>query len=168
VSSPASINEGAAVYAAGAGIIHVYGSSLRTFIDGSGSAAAALAKTGGEIHIHGTGIDLISQTGQDVIALKASNGGVIHADVTAYNPRTTGTVTRIANNGGHIHAPYIWQHIPTTITDLVSVDGVDQTVVMVNGYPHTAIYSAQCKIDTNNLAAWYDTVDKVCRGSSEN
>lgn len=173
VSIPAPLNYEtsvyAAVYATGAGIIHVYGSSLRTYVDGSGSAAAALVgsqtKTGGEIHIHGTGIDLISQTGRDVIALQASNGGVIHADITAYNPRTSGTVTRIANNGGHVHAPYIWQHIPTNIADLVSLDGVDQTVVMVDGYPHTAIYSAQCKIDTNNQAAWYDTVDKVCRDS---
>lgn len=171
VSTPANTYSatGGAILAFGDGIIHVYGSALRTFIDTDGLVPAAVAgyagSQGGEIHIHGTGIDLTSTTGRDVVALSASNGGMIHADVTAFNPSTTGTVTRIANHGGHIHAPYIWQHIPNpaAISDFTSVDGADQTVVMVNGYPHTAIYSTQCK-NADNTKAWYDTVDKVCLG----
>lgn len=167
VSIPTEANpaRGGAILASGNGIIHVYGSALRTSIDGLGSAAAAAVGAGGEIHIHGTGIDFSSQTGRDVLALSASNGGMIHANQTAFNPSTSGTVTRILNNGGHVHAPYLWGHIPNpaVIQNYVSVDGADQAMVMVNGYPHTAIYSTKCKADTNNAAAWYDTVDKICR-----
>lgn len=168
IPSDAYQASGGAILAGANGIVHVYGSALRTFVDGPGSAPAAVtgyAGAGGVIHIHGTGIDFSSQTGRDVIALSASNEGVIHADQTAYNPSTSGTVTRIANNGGHIHAPYLWQHIPNPaiVPNYTSVDGADQATVMVNGYPHTAIYSSQCKIDTGNVAAWYDTVDKICR-----
>lgn len=160
---------GGAMLASGNGIIHIYGSALRTLINGPGSAAAAavgLTGVGGEIHIHGTGIDFTSQTGRDVVALNALNGGMIHANQTAYNPSTSGTVTRVLNNGGHIHAPYLWEHIPnpSTMQNYISVDGADQATVIVNGYPHAAIYSAKCTIDTNNTAAWYDTVDKTCRG----
>lgn len=165
-SYPAS---GGAMLASGNGIIHIYGSALRTSIDGPGSAAAAvvgLTGVGGEIHIHGTGIDFTSRTGRDVVALSALNGGVIHANQTAYNPQTSGAVTRILNNGGHIHAPYLWEHIPNpaTIRSYTSADGADRSTVIINGYPHSVIYSTKCKIDTNNLSAWYDTVDKTCRG----
>ena len=79
-------------------------------------------------------------------------------------------MTRISNNGGHVHAPYLWQHVPdtddnpsTVDTNFASVNGADQTTMTVgpsDGHPHTAVYSSSCPFN----ARWYDQVDKVCRG----
>lgn len=152
---------GGTVNARDRGIVHVYGSVLRTFIDGAtqaGGVAAARSEGGGEIHIHGTGIDVISNTGANVVALAASSGGTIHANGAAYNMNTGGTITRIQNQGGHVHAPYLWEHIPDS--PLVSVTGADITTVTTgtsDGQPHLVIYSTNCS------SKWYDTVDKICR-----
>lgn len=155
---------GAAVSASANGIIHIYGSVLRGFIDGSGSVSAARvgnienSTTGGEIHIHGTGIDLISQTGRNVEALNASANGMIHANTSAYNMDTTGTKTRIVNAGGHVHASYLWEE-HTEAPNITSVNGADMAVVTntSDGQPHLVIYSSNC------ASKWFDTVIRACR-----
>jgi hypothetical protein len=167
----------AVVVASGQGIIHVYGSNLRALMYGSiysnSATTIASASGDGEIHIHGTGIDLISTSAANFDVLLAADNGKIHANISAFNFNVPSgaTVTRIAKvNGGHVHAPYLWEHIPDTDdnpstidTNFVSVNGVDQTTVTTgtsDGHPHPAIYSTGCP----NTARWYDTVDKVCRG----
>jgi hypothetical protein len=154
---------GGVVNAAGQGIIHVYGSVLRAFIDGPtaglGVAAARSGEleTGGEIHIHGTGIDVISNTGANIIALIASNNGEIHANQSSYNLKTTGSKTRISNNGGHVHAPYLWEEHPTP-PNITSQDGADIAVVTTpGGTPSMVIYSAAC------ASKWFDIGTNACR-----
>lgn len=152
--------------------VHLYGSNIRLF-NGAGSAITSLngasAFDGGEIHIHGTGIDLISQTGINLNVLTAGNGGEIHASQSAYVLKTVapGVVTRINNSNGtgHIHAPYLWEHIPdsATVPGFTTANGADQTTVTSgtsDGHPHTAVYSSTCPSN----ARWYDQVDKLCRG----
>lgn len=167
VSVPANaypVGNGAAVSASASGIIHVYGSVLRALIDGPGSAPAARVgnlgngTTGGEIHIHGTGIDGISTTGKNIVALYAADNGFIHANETAYNLSTTGTITRIQNQGGHVHAPYLWQNHPEAPV-ITSDNGADMAVVTntSNGQPHLVIYSTSC------ASKWFDTVTQACR-----
>jgi hypothetical protein len=159
--------------------IHYYGGVLR-LITGAGitgygydpteftGMAIALAEGGGEIHIHGTGIDILSTEGNPVIGLAANNGGEIHANGSAYFIKngSTGSVTRLDNDSGsgHVHAPYLWEHVPSpaTIPNFTSLSGADQTTVTVgtsDGHPHTAVYSSTCPAN----AGWYDTTDKVCR-----
>ncbi|TCV82905.1 hypothetical protein [Sulfurirhabdus autotrophica] len=143
--------------------VHVYGSVIRAIgpdaSTSTGSLTAVSATSNGQVHLHGTGIDVLSAEARNVIALSAASGGMIHANGSAYNLSTaSGTVTRIANNGGHIHAPYLWEHIPTA--PLISVTGADMTTVATgtsDGHPHLAIYDTTC------VSKWYDTVDKVCR-----
>jgi hypothetical protein len=152
---------GGAVVAHGNGIIHLYGSVLRTLIDGpttGNNVPAASASSGGVIHIHGTGIDAISTTGKNVTALYAGTGGMIHAPATAYNLSTTGTITRISNNGGNIMAPYMWQENASP-QNIVSTTGADTQVVTNNpdGHPHLAVYDNSC------TSKWFDTVTGACR-----
>jgi hypothetical protein len=158
---------GGVVNAAGQGIIHVYGSVLRAFIDGPttglGVAAARSGEleTGGEIHIHGTGIDVTSSIGANIIALYASNGGTIHADASAYNMSTGGTITRImkdANPATHVHAPYHWQHIPNS--PLVSVTGADMTTETIGTDINMLVYNSQC---TGGGGPWYNVALRTCR-----
>lgn len=155
----------------GNAIVHVYGSVIRA---NAGSAGVSSANPGlfaaqvtsptASMHIHGTGIDVLSTNATNIAALIASNGGMIHANEAAYNLRTgTGaTVTRIINTGGHIHAPYLWEHIPdpTTIPNFTSVTGADMTTLAngtSDGHPHFAIYDSSCS------SKWFDTVDKACK-----
>lgn len=150
--------------------LHVYGSVIRALGMGTGApsdlhALTAVSASGGQVHIHGTGIDVIAMNGAPVaaIALSASNGAMIHANASSYNLRTGagGTVTRIIKDqlpNTHVHAPYIWEHIPEA--PLVSVTGADMTTVTTgtsDGQPHLVIYSTNC------TSKWYDTVDKMCR-----
>ena len=151
--------------------LHVYGSVIRALGTGTGTPSSlypltAVYANAGAVHIHGTGIDAITINGApaSVTALWAENGAMIHANETAYNlsSGTGGTVTRILNNGGHVHAPYLWEHIPdaTTIPNYTSVTGADITTVTTgtsDGHPHTVIYDSSC------ASKWYDAVDKACR-----
>ena len=157
--------------------IHLYGSNVRVEASPSAtsltSITAITVSNGAELHAHGVGIDAIGKAGTSVTALDASSDGKIHANASSYFLRTGagGTVTRINNHGetGHVHAPYLWEHIPdtdgnpsTVDTNFVSINGVDQTTVRtgtLDGHPHPAIYSTSC----GSTARWYDTVDKVCR-----
>jgi hypothetical protein len=145
--------------AAVGGEVHVYGSVIRA-LSGAGitttSTTAVLASSNSNTHIHGTGIDVISAAGNNVTALSASTGGNIHANSSAYNMTTGsgGTVARISNNGGHVHAPYLWEHVPDTDgnastinTNFSTANGADQTTVTAgtsDGQPHLAVYSATC------------------------
>jgi len=152
---------GGAATASGNGIIHLYGSVLRAFIDGpttGNNVPAASAGLGGEIHIHGTGIDVISSTGRDITALYSGEGGTIHAPAAAYNLSTTGAITRISNNGGNVMAPYLWQE-DTAPKNIISSDGADMQVVTSNpdGHPHLSIYDSSC------ASNWFDTVTGACR-----
>ncbi len=156
--------------------IHFYGGVIRVLLTGPASTsqdiAAAAAINNGTIHIHGTGIDVLSDLAKPVVALKASTGGMIHANASAYNLRTGvgGTVTRVNNVDGlgHIHAPYLWEHIPdtdgnpsTVDTNFASANGADQTTVTASdGHKHTAVYDSTCPSN----ARWYDQVDKICVG----
>lgn len=164
---------GATVMTGSQGILHLYGSVLRTLVEdyralsgGVVSMAAARAGTipfsntpaGGEIHIHGTGIDVLSSNGQQILALYADNGGHIHANNAAYNLQSSGTITRLKVDGGHISAPYQWKQ-NTEAPDIVSITGAD-TVVVTNttdNRPHTLIYDNTCS------SGWYDTATTYCR-----
>lgn len=166
---------GMGVKSSGAGHeVHLYGSNIRLF-SGDNSAMTGLvafnANSGGQIHIHGTGIDVVSTKNIPITVLQATTNGAIHADESAYVLKTGagGSVTRISNNGGHVHAPYLWAHVPDTDgnaatidTNYFSVNGADQTFIKVgtsDGHPHPAVYSDTCSA----ASRWYDTVDKVCR-----
>jgi hypothetical protein len=149
---------------------HVYGGNIRVMPDASAPIGTLIAIRSGnsaQVHVHGTGIDVIANNASTVTALDAYSSGEIHASETAYvlKAGTGGLVNRISNGNGHIHAPYQWQHVPDPITvpNFTSKDGADQATVMVDGYPHSAIYSTKCATDTGNTAKWYDTVDKICR-----
>ena len=143
--------------------MHVYGSVIRS-LSGSGittsSAVAASASGTGKLHIHGTGIDVISTAANNIVALSASTGGEIHANVSSYNLTTGngGTVTRISNTGGHVHAPYLWQEHPTP-PSIISQDGADTAVVTstTGGTPRFVIYSTACP------SKWFDVGSNACR-----
>lgn len=147
--------------------VHLYGSVVRAIgpdpTTATGTLTAIQSTSSAQVHLHGTGIDALSVEPRNIVALSATTGGMIHANGSSYNLSTvSGTVTRILNNGGHIHAPYLWEHIPdpTTIPNYTSVTGADMTTVTTgtsDGQPHLVIYSANC------TSKWYDTVDKVCR-----
>ena len=147
-----------AVVTNGSGIIHVYGSVLRSFTDGTSTVPAAKAN-GGEIHIHGTGIDVISATGADIVALHALNGGMIHANETAYNLVTSGgAITRIINEAATVNAPYLWPQ-NSDVPNITSEHGADMAVVTntADGQPHLVIYSDNC------MSQWFDTSTSSCR-----
>ena len=145
------------------GEVHVYGSVIRS-LSGPGittSRAVAVSAVGtGKVHIHGTGIDVISTDANNISALSASNGGEIHANVSSYNLTTGsgGTVTRIRNTGGHVHAPYLWQEHPTP-PSIISQDGADTAVVTsaTGGTPRFVIYSTACP------SKWFDVGSNACR-----
>lgn len=153
------------------GEAHIYGSVLRVNVTSAGNhttsfpVAAAYAQ-GGQIHIHGTGIDVISQASITIAALKADSGGMIHANGAAYNLSTGvgGTVTRIANNGGHVHAPYLWEHIPdpAVAPNFTSVNGADMTTEVVNNGAdiNMLVYNNQC---TGAGGPWYNVALRTCR-----
>ena len=141
---------------------HFYGSVIRVMTSVP-TNAIAISTTGGDVHIHGTGIDVISTApGSSITALAAYNGAKIHATGVGYNLKAgsdTDTVTRITNIGGHVHAPYLWEHIPAS--PLESVTGADMTTVNTgtsDGHPHLVIYDKSC-----TASKWYDAVDKACR-----
>jgi hypothetical protein len=145
--------------------LHVYGSVIRALGNGSGAPSdlytvTAVSATGGQAHIHGTGIDVIAVNGAPaaVTALAASNGAMIHANVSSYNLSTGagGTITRISNNGGHVHAPYLWEEHQTP-PDIASVTGSDMAVVTDGTQPHLLIYSSNC------ASKWFDTSTNACR-----
>lgn len=147
------------------GEVHVYGSVIRTRAtcptkSGTFLMSVAVSDTnqpGGEIHMHGTGIDVISEDTNNVMALGATSGGLIHANAVSYNLSTTaGTVTRIGNAGGHIHAPYLWEAHPTPPA-IQSVTGADMAVVTDGAQPHLVIYSSNC------TSKWFDTSTNACR-----
>jgi hypothetical protein len=165
-----------AVHALGDGIIDLYGSNLRAFGDDLSTTYAALSVGTGEIHIHGTGIDAISATGKDVTALRAENGGFIHADVSAYVLKTTGTKTRISNNGGDVRAAYQWAQSdqpPAVVTengaDLFvetdcSASGCEETASNGASDTHLLIYNDNCPAPgQTDGGPWFDVVTGQCR-----
>jgi hypothetical protein len=95
-----------------------------------------------------------------------STKGGIHANASPYfvMPKTGVTFRRIANAGGHVHAPHLWEHIPTQ--RFSSVDGADRATVPGTGtrdrQPHRVIYSGACA-STNAAKPWWDSVDRACR-----
>lgn len=149
---------------------HVYGGNIRVTIDAGapvGRPVGISATNGAEVHVHGTGIDVVATNASNVKALVASSFGEIHASQSAYvlKAGVGGSVTRISSGlNGYVHAPYLWEHIPspTTAPNFESVNGADTTTVTVgtsDGHPHMAVYSSTCPSN----ARWYDQVDKVCR-----
>jgi hypothetical protein len=160
------------VSASNNGIIHLYGSNLRSISNGVNTPPAASVDQGGEIHIHGTGIDVISNTGSDIVALRAANGGLIHADVSAYVMKTTGTKTRIDNSGGTVNASYQWAQ-SNQPPQIVSENGADMTVeTNCDGTgchdsdtgieTHLLIYNDNCNVAGHG--PWFDVVTGKCRG----
>lgn len=174
INSP-SINSAApitsAIFVTGAGNrLHLYGSNVRAEALAGDTAARTMAAinatNGAEVHSHGVGIDLIGNPGWTLVGLDASTNAEIHANESSYfvMPKTGVTFRRIANTGGHVHAPYLWEHIPTQ--SFSSVDGADMTTVLGTStsdlQPHMVIYSATCA-STNAAKPWWDSVDRVCR-----
>ena len=142
--------------------VHLYGSNLRLF-SGNGSALQSMtaisAANGAEVHVHGTGIDVVATKPVNVIAIAAASGGLVHASESAYVLETAagGNKTRISNNGGHVHAPYLWpgHDTPPSIT---SQDGSDIAVVTaVGGTPRFVVYSTAC------TSKWFDVGANACR-----
>jgi hypothetical protein len=164
-TSPQEANVGgnAVLTASRNGIIHAYGSILRWISPKNGIAAFAWG--GGQIHIHGTGIDVLP-TQSNAVALKASGtGSVIHATQSSYNlsAPTGKSVTRIqVENGGHIHAPYHWEHIPdsTKMPNFTSVTGADMTTEVVGMDINMLVYNSQC---TGSGGPWYNVALRSCR-----
>ena len=146
------------------GEVHVYGGNIRTLTDANVvpqyMIAAKSVGSNTEIHIHGTGIDVISQAANDIVALSASNGGLIHANGSAYVLKTGsgGKVTRIANAGGKVLAPYVWQQSATP-PDIASDNGADTVVITAtsDGHPHMTIYDVSC------ASKWFDSTTGKCR-----
>lgn len=145
------------------GEVHVYGSVIRALASsGVATSEMTAVKSDGaaEIHIHGTGIDVISTDTNDVTALLASSGGTIHANVSSYSLRTGsgGTITRISNSGGHVHAPYVWEAHPTPPA-IVSQDGADTALLTsaTGGAPRFLVYSVACS------SKWFDVGSNACR-----
>lgn len=142
--------------------LHVYGSVIRAL--GLGTSAdypiTAISATGGEVHIHGSGIDAIAVNAAPaaVTALESSNNAKMHVVASAYNLETGsgGTKTRISNQGGHVHAPYMWAQHPTP-PDIISVTGADTAVVTDGAQPHLVIYSDAC------TSKWFDISTNACR-----
>lgn len=161
-------SQNTAIDAMGSSEVHVYGSNIRSLSHDKSNAQFATVQATNEasVHIHGTGIDTISDSGQDITVLKAYYGGFIHANASAYVVTTSGNSTRVTTeNGGVIHAPYQWQHIPdaTTGSGFTTANGADTATVVTgtsDGHPHTVVYSSQCPPE----ARWYDQADRICRG----
>lgn len=149
------------------GKVHVYGGAIRVSVpnsgstlgNGSGIKAVYTYGAGTEIHIHGTGIDVISGQGNNVAALIAENGAMIHANETAYNlsTGTGGTIYRIINTAGHVHAPYFWEEHAGP-PNIVSVTGADRAVITQtdNGHPGMVIYDTSC------ASKWYNIGTQTC------
>lgn len=151
---------------------HVYGSVIRAISPAGISAplVAVHADNGGAIHIHGTGIDVISVEPSPILALTASGNGMIHANEAAYNLSTGagGTITRVSNSGGHIHAPYLWaQH--SSPPAVATVRGADMAVEddcaasgcqSVGSETHLLISNDSC---TGAGGPWFDVVTGRCR-----
>lgn len=147
--------------------MHLYGSNVRVELPAdatasSGTLTAINVSNGAELHSHGVGIDIVAKTGWTAIALKAANTGEIHAFESSYffGLSTTGiTIRRIVNNGGHVHAPFLWAQHPTPPA-IQSVDGADTAIVTSgtsDNHPHMVVYDSSC------TSKWYDTTDKACR-----
>jgi hypothetical protein len=144
--------------------MHIYGSNIRVELADNagtyGTITAIKVMNGAELHSHGNGIDVIAKPGWHAIALNAESLGQIHADSSAYSfgSSTSGiNITRILNNGGHIHAPYQWAtHENTPV--ITSVDGADTAVVTtIGGTPKFMIYSTTC------TSKWFDVGSNICK-----
>lgn len=154
--------------------IHVYGSVIRllpgpgaTFPkptaagDAEGIVAVAAGKNA-SIHVHGTGIDIIANDQpNDIAAIAAVTGGSVHADGSAYNLNTApnGTIYRVKNEGGHIHAPHAWS-VQSSPPNVVSATGADTAVVnrtgIGDGHPHLVISDSRC------ASGWFDSATNTC------
>ena len=144
------------------GEIHVYGSVIRAMTTASiiTSVTAAKSLNNGMMHIHGTGIDVISTEANNIVALEASGTSEIHANESSYNLSTGagGSAKRISKKDtGHIHAPYLWEHIPT-VPNFSSVTGADMTVITntSGNHPHLVVYDSGCP------TKWFDTTANAC------
>jgi hypothetical protein len=143
--------------------VHVYGGVLRWLASGSGEAA--LATNGGAIHVHGTGIDVLSGQGNATALRAIGAGSMIHANASSYNLSAAPgkTVTRIkVENGGHVHAPYLWEHIPdpAVAPNFTSVTGADMTTETVGADINMLVYNSQC---TGSGGPWYNVALRTCR-----
>ncbi len=146
--------------------VNVYGSTIRTIVPTGvslGSNAirtATVSGSGAKLHIHGTGIDIVgNELPNNIASLVAGGGGEIHANSAAYNLSTAagGVITRILNNGGNIHASYLWEE-DSTPPNIVSQDGADMAVVTTPGLtPRLVVYSTTCP------SKWFDVGTNACR-----
>jgi hypothetical protein len=145
--------------------VHVYGGVIRMIIESgvsfTGAAIVAQSTTIpsslAELHIHGTGIDVISKGSNNITVFSIGSQAKLHANGAAYNLQTpSGTITRISNQGGHVHAPYLWEEHATP-PNIISVTGADMAVVTDGPQPHLVIYSSNC------TSKWFDTSTNACR-----
>lgn len=149
---------------ANSGEVHVYGSVIRAQasaqLPAGKNLAAVRISNGGSIHIHGTGIDVISPFANDIVALEAGQDAEVHVVESSYNMSTGtgGTITRISNNGGHVHAPFAWpSHAEPPA--IASTTGADTAIVTntADGHPHMVIYDVNC------ASSWFDATLNMCR-----
>lgn len=165
-------NSGQAVQSGGPGNrIHMYGGNVRAESDPnstSGSITAVTVSGGAVVHMHGVGVDTVGGANMNATALAVSVGGEIHADSSAYVLRSglNGHATRLSNGGGHIHAPYFWQHIPDpAVTPNFSTSNNTDRAIKVrasDGYPVSVVFNRSvCQtVDT----PWLDPNDGACYG----
>jgi len=158
------------------GIVHAYGSVLRSISSTGVTLPVASTATsnyglvsvysysGGQAHIHATAIDVISEENNDVAALVAGDGGSIHANQSSYNMKSGGKVSRIIKGvASTVKAPYLWE-AEILNKSLQTVNGADMSVEMVcvngvNCQPHLMIYSSSCNIN----GPWLDSTANECR-----
>jgi hypothetical protein len=147
---------------AGAGNrIHLYGSNVRAEAaanaGASGSLTAISASNGAEVHSHGVGIDVVGKPGWTVTAINASSGAEVHANESSYFMKGA-TIRRIVNDNAHVHAPYLWEHIPSS--PLESVTGADMATETVGTDINMLIYNSVCN---GNGGPWYNVALRTCR-----
>lgn len=144
--------------------MHIYGSNIRAELASNagspGTLTAIKVFNGAELHSHGNGIDVVAKPGWKAVALHAESLGEIHADGSAYffGTSTAGiNVSRIVNNGGHVHAPYQWAG-HTSVPNITSIDGADTSIVTTAGStPRFMIYSTTC------ASKWFDVGANTCK-----
>ncbi len=162
-----------ALFVKGAGEVNVYGSSIRVEITDPNPPSnplilmrAVSVADDATVHIHGTGIDAIWPAGGNVGALQARNGGEIHANSSAYNlvggTAQGYTKVRIDNQGGHVHAPYLWEQHPTPPGIVnIGADGADMAIETASGgVMNLLVNSSSC---TGAGGQWYNVVTRQCR-----
>lgn len=95
---------------------------------------------------------------------------MVHANESSYNLVNNGggLITRILNNGGHVHAPYTWENHdnPPAINSVTGADMAVENDCSSAGCQSTGTETHLLVYNTNCTAngPWFDVVTGKCRG----